>query len=67
MGISLGLDRFDVELKPGEPAALLHSREDPQEPARWTLIELDPAEGYAGALAVEGHGWHLRSYHWQNG
>ena len=38
----------------GRAAALLHSREDPQEPARWTLIELDPAEGYAGALAVEG-------------
>ena len=65
MGVSLGLDRFDVELKPDQPAALLHSREDPQEPARWALIELDPGEGYAGALAVEGRGWHLRCFQWQ--
>ena len=65
MGVSLGLERFDVSLKPGEPAALLHSKEDTQEPSRWALIELAPAEGYAGALAVEGQGWRLRYFQWQ--
>lgn len=65
MGVSLGLERFDVSLKPREPAALLHSREDTQEPSRWALIELVPGEGYAGALAVEGHGWRLRYFQWQ--
>jgi 4'-phosphopantetheinyl transferase len=64
MGVSLRLDRFDVSLKPGEPAALLYSREDPQEAARWVLIGLEPGEGYAGALAVEGRGWRLRRFEW---
>lgn len=66
LGVSLGLDRFDVELKPGQPAALLHSREDEHAPARWTLIELDPGEGYAGALAIERQRWRLRCFHWQS-
>lgn len=63
-GLSLPLDQFDVSFKPGEPAALLSSREGPQEIARWELQVLTPAPGYAGALAVEGHGWHLRC--WQS-
>ena len=62
MGVSLGLDRFDVSLRPGEPAALLQSREDAREPARWQLVALHPGEGYAGALAVEGQNWHLHCF-----
>jgi 4'-phosphopantetheinyl transferase len=66
MGISLALDSFDVSLRPGEPAALLQSREDAREPARWRLFALQPGEGYAGALAVEGQGWRLRCFQWQD-
>jgi 4'-phosphopantetheinyl transferase len=61
-GLSLEPNLFDVAFLPGEPAALLASREDPREPARWTLQALEPGAGYAGALAVEGQGWKLRCY-----
>jgi 4'-phosphopantetheinyl transferase len=65
-GLSLEPNLFDVAFLPGEPAALLASREDSREPARWTLRALEPGAGYAGALAVEGHGWSLCCYEWSN-
>ena len=52
-GLSLPLDLFDVSLRPGEPAALLNSREDPSEHLRWSLHALAPGANYAAALAVE--------------
>jgi medium-chain acyl-[acyl-carrier-protein] hydrolase len=52
-GLSLGLDRFDVTLRPGEPAALLANRDDPDEVRRWSLSDLQPGPGFVGALAVE--------------
>ncbi len=64
MGLSLPLHLFDVELKADEPVALLASREDPQEVTRWTLRELLPGTGYAGALTVEGRDWRLCCWQW---
>jgi 4'-phosphopantetheinyl transferase len=58
-GLALGLDRFDVSLAPGEPAALLATRDDASEAGRWSLCDLFPRAGYASALAVEGHDWRL--------
>ncbi len=65
MGLSLALDLFDVSMKPGEPAVLLNSREDPRETTRWEFRELPASPGYVSALAVEGHEWHLRCWQWQ--
>ncbi len=64
MGLSLPLDLFDVSLSPGEPAALLHSRESSQEALRWSMQELLLEPDYAGALAVEGKDWQLQCWHW---
>lgn len=61
-GLSLPLDSFDVSLAPDEPAALLCTRDDACEAARWTLRELSPGPGYAAALAVEGRDWRLRCW-----
>ncbi len=58
-GIALGLSRFDVTLRPGEPAELLRFDNDPGQAARWRLRALDAGAGYKAALAVEGGGWHL--------
>jgi phosphopantetheine--protein transferase-like protein len=58
-GLALPLDRFEVSLRPGEPAALLAVHDDPREVARWSMRHLDPGPGYAGALAVEGYDWRL--------
>lgn len=64
IGLSLGLARFDVSLRPGEPAVLLQSREDTGAATRWRLEALDVGEGYAGALAVEAQDWQLRTWQW---
>ena len=53
-GLSLPLDQFDVTLRPGEPAALLATRHDPNEVRRWSMQNLLPAEGYVGAVGGRG-------------
>ena len=64
MGLSLPLDLFDVSFLPGEPAALLQSREDPQEVQRWSMRQLAPAPDYAGAVIAEGTDWQLQCWQW---
>jgi len=64
LGLSLPLEGFDVSLAPGEPAALLSTRHDPAQAARWSLCALSPAYGYAAALAAEGHDWRLTCWSW---
>jgi len=63
-GLSLPLDQFDVALAPGEPAALLDTRPDASEAARWSLRELPPTPNYVAALAVAGHGWRFTCWQW---
>lgn len=63
MGLSLPLDQFDVSLVPGEPAALLDTKDDPTEASRWRFQELLPGPGFAAALAVAGHNWQLKCWH----
>jgi 4'-phosphopantetheinyl transferase len=63
-GLSLPLDRFDVSLAPGEPAALLSTLDDPPEASRWSLQELFPGPGFVAAIAVEGHDWRLQCWQW---
>lgn len=62
-GLSMDLDRFDVSLSPGEPAALLKHRDDAREASRWVLRDLRVDAGYVAAIAVEGHDWRLREFH----
>jgi 4'-phosphopantetheinyl transferase len=58
-GLAIPLASFDVTLAPGEQPALVSTRNDPREAARWRLCDLDAGAGYAAALAVEGHDWRL--------
>jgi 4'-phosphopantetheinyl transferase len=53
-GLWLGLDQFEVSIDPEVPARLLRTAWDPDEARRWTLHDLDVADGFAAALAVEG-------------
>lgn len=53
LGLNIPLDSFDVEADPQKPAALLSWRAAANFAARWRLIELVPAPGTAGALAVQ--------------
>lgn len=56
------LDRFTVSLTADESRVSLRVHGDDRESARWTLLSLQPGEGYAGALAVEGGDWQLRCF-----
>lgn len=61
-GLSFPLDKFEVSLSPGAPAALVSTLSDPQEATRWSLHHLFPGPGYVGALAVEGQSWQLKCW-----
>jgi 4'-phosphopantetheinyl transferase len=51
-GLSHPLDCFAVTLKPHEQARLVSTDRDPSEAARWAIIDLNPFQGYAAALAI---------------
>jgi 4'-phosphopantetheinyl transferase len=64
VGIGLGLQSFDVTVAPDKPARLLATRPDAAEAGCWQLQALQPADGYAGAVAVRGREWRLRCWSW---
>lgn len=51
-GLSTPLDSFDVSISPDE-AALLHVNGDARAPSRWSIVHLEPARGFVGAIALE--------------
>jgi len=63
-GFSLDLTSFDVSLAPGDPPALLATRLDPTEAARWSLHDVDAGPGYVAVLVVEGHDLRLTYRDW---
>jgi 4'-phosphopantetheinyl transferase len=65
-GLSLPLDRFTVSVDPREPAALVAVEDVPEEVSRWSLWDLNPCAGYAGALAVEGRNLRLKLWQWSH-
>jgi 4'-phosphopantetheinyl transferase len=56
LGLSYGLERFEVSVPPDDPARILHIDGDHAAAARWSITALSPASGYVGALAIEGTG-----------
>jgi 4'-phosphopantetheinyl transferase len=65
-GLSHPLHQFEVSLRPGEPAALLRTGDDPQEASCWDIYELFPGPGYVAALAVERAPLQLSCWQWSN-
>lgn len=51
-GLSHPLDSFDVTLHPNEEARLIEIRSHTS--AHWSLVHLEPAPNYVGAVAAEG-------------
>ncbi len=62
MGLSLPLDQFVVAFAPGESPALVSAADDPQAAEHWAIAALEPGNGYAAALAVEGRNWKLKCW-----
>jgi 4'-phosphopantetheinyl transferase len=63
-GLSLGLDQFDVTLRPGEPAALRSFPAAAPGVAKFDFAELPPVEGFEVALCVAGGAPRLRCWRW---
>jgi len=61
-GLSIPLDCFDVTLKPEDPVRFLSMHGDAERAAGWSLYHLEPADGYLGAVALEGRGFRLRGF-----
>jgi 4'-phosphopantetheinyl transferase len=59
-GLQIPLASFCVSLTPALPATL-----ESADSSRWTLQNLSPGPGYAGALVAEGKNWNLRCFDWQ--
>ena len=57
LGLSLGLDKFDVSLTPGEPPAMLRTAWDDREVSLWSLLGIDVGEQHAAAVALAAHDW----------
>jgi 4'-phosphopantetheinyl transferase len=64
LGLAQPLDGFVVSIGSDEPARFLDIEGDPAALARWTLHDLRPAAGYAGALVVEGVARSVRARRW---
>ena len=63
-GLTLDLNRFDVSLRPDEPAALRRAPGGPDEIARFSFAELPPVEGFMAALCVGERASRLRCWRW---
>jgi len=63
-GLSFPLRDIVVSLSPGEPAAILNVRGEPEAARRWSLRALKPDPCYAAALIAEGHDWRVRRWQW---
>lgn len=64
LGVSRCWTRFHVSLTPGAPVMLADDEWGHDKADRYELRELNPGNGYVGAVATQGTGWRLRCYDW---
>jgi len=60
LGVSAGLDYFDVSLAAGSAAKLLCDRHTGSSAADWLLYDVALGVGYSGAIVARGSDWRLR-------
>ncbi|MEP6778371.1 MAG: 4'-phosphopantetheinyl transferase superfamily protein [Gemmatimonadaceae bacterium] len=52
LGISRGLDYFDVSIEPTAPASILADRRDAEGVTRWEMANVDVGVGYSAAIVA---------------
>ena len=52
LGISRGLDYFDVSIEPSAPASILADRRDDHAVTRWEMADVDVGAGYSAAIVA---------------
>lgn len=63
-GLSLGLSKFEVSLKPDEPPILKHTFYQKKDAENWSLFDIEVEDRYKAALAVRGKNAEVRSFQW---
>lgn len=63
-GVGLGLDRFEVSLDAGGGARFIALADAPAGASAWSLVHLEPAPGYIGALALPLRPVRVRGWQW---
>ena len=63
-GLALPLKEIHISLVPGSMVRLISIKRSVQEASRWSLQELHPVPGFAAALVIEGHDYHLSQWQW---
>jgi 4'-phosphopantetheinyl transferase len=66
MGLSLELDKFDVSLRPGEPARLISIKFQNQNTRNWSLYDLKVFPGFKACLAVRSRNIVISYYLWDS-
>lgn len=62
-GLSYPIDTFDVSGAPGKSVEL-RIVGDAEEASEWSVGDVNPAEEFAGAVAVEGRDWEVQCWQW---
>ena len=65
-GLRHALRSFEVTLRPGEPARIVHAGTMASEARGWTLTELPAVPGYVGALAARGNPRAIHYHAWSD-
>jgi 4'-phosphopantetheinyl transferase len=65
IGLSGGLDRFEVSLAPDEPPRLLQVADPSDAAARWQMYDVPAGQGYLAACVVEGVVEKLSLFDWE--
>ncbi len=63
-GLSMPIDSFDLSCAPGEPPRVLAVRAAGFEDREWTIADVDPGDGFVGAVVVEGRGLPVTRWQW---
>ncbi|CAA9250906.1 MAG: 4'-phosphopantetheinyl transferase [uncultured Chloroflexia bacterium] len=63
-GLSHPLNAFEVSVGPGAPARLVRTHNNPAEAEQWSMLEIEPGQGFVGTLVVEGHDWNITHLQW---
>lgn len=50
-GLSIPLDSFEVSVRPGQPSKFKSLPTKSSAPPHWSLVHIEPGDGYVGALA----------------
>lgn len=61
-GVTHGLDNFSVTVEPDVERPTVMSDRDPRASETWSMISFEPESGFAGAMAIEGHGRRVTTF-----